>query len=432
MTFRFVHTADIHLDSPLKSLALRNAALAELVANATRQAFVRIVDLCLDEAVDALLIAGDLYDGHQTSMKTARFFAEQLHRLDAAGIRTFILRGNHDALSKITRELVLPDSVFTFGGRAEAVALDRGAARPDIVIHGLSFAKSDAPQGLLPKYKAPVSSAVNIGMMHTSLNGAPGHDPYAPCSVSELDQSGFAYWALGHIHKRSLHIGRSTIVMPGNPQGRDINESGPKSVSLVTVGDDGDIQVEERNVSLAQFERLTVDLTGMDDWRDMIAGISNAMRRLRQAVSTEHLIVRLALTGQTPLAWRIRRDQDLLQEEVELQAGMVGSTGAGATWLEKIELRLDDAVTHADPDNAPGDTVAELRRLIGEDVATSDGFRAQLADIADELVRALPSDLRNMLGAEAAHRDALLDALALEGADDVLAWLRAPGARGDG
>src|SRR5579859_1794780 len=109
--YRFVHTADIHLDSPLRSLSLRNPELAALIGNATRQALTRTVELCLDEQVDALLLAGDLYDGEQTSMKTARFLAEQLRRLGEAGIETFIVRGNHDALSKITRELTFPDTV---------------------------------------------------------------------------------------------------------------------------------------------------------------------------------------------------------------------------------------------------------------------------------------------------------------------------------
>lgn len=88
---------------------------------------MRIVDLCLEECVDALVLAGDLYDGDQTSMKTARFLAEQVRRLHQAGIRVFIIRGNHDALSRITKELTLPDSVKVFGGRAEAVAVDRDA-----------------------------------------------------------------------------------------------------------------------------------------------------------------------------------------------------------------------------------------------------------------------------------------------------------------
>src|SRR5205823_8519569 len=141
MAFRFVHTADVHLDSPLRSLALRNPELGELIGNATRRAFVNIVDLCLSEQVNALLLAGDLYDGDQTSMKTARFLSDQLRRLDAAGIKVFIIRGNHDALSKITKELVLPENVHLFGSRADAVEIPRDRGERPIAIHGLSFAR---------------------------------------------------------------------------------------------------------------------------------------------------------------------------------------------------------------------------------------------------------------------------------------------------
>lgn len=139
--YRFVHAADIHLDSPLRSLALRDPRLAEFIGNASRQVFARIVDLCLEEQVHALMLAGDLYDGEQTSMKTARFLSEQLRRLDAAGIEVFIIRGNHDALSKITKELVFPENVHLFGGRAEAIEISRDRGERSIVMHGLSFAK---------------------------------------------------------------------------------------------------------------------------------------------------------------------------------------------------------------------------------------------------------------------------------------------------
>lgn len=215
--YRFVHAADVHLDSPLRSLALRDPDLASLIGNATRRAFVRIVDLRLDEQVDALLLAGDLYDGEQTSMKTARFLAEQLRRLSEAAIGTFIIRGNHDASSRITKELVFPDSVKVFGGRAEAVAVEREAGDFPVVIHGLSFTHPQAPESLIGKYKAPVPDAVNIGLMHTSLAGAPGHDVYAPCSLGDLQKTGVQYWALGHVHKRMVVEGPCTVVMPGIP-----------------------------------------------------------------------------------------------------------------------------------------------------------------------------------------------------------------------
>ena len=171
MPFRFVHTADIHLDSPLRSLALRDPALAELIGGSTRLAFERTIDLCLDEQVDSLMIAGDLYDGDQTSMKTALFLAAQLRRLDEVGIRVFIVRGNHDAESRITKELVLPEGVKVFGERSETVELERPRGETPVVVHGISFAKPQVPQNLVSKFKARVEGAFNVGLLHTSLAG---------------------------------------------------------------------------------------------------------------------------------------------------------------------------------------------------------------------------------------------------------------------
>ena len=157
MPFSFVHTADVHLDSPLRSLALLNPDLAELIGDATWLAFERTIDLCLDERVDALMIAGDLYDGDQTSMKTALFLAAQLQRLTEAGTRTFIVRGNHDAQSRITRELTLPEGVKVFGGRAETVEIDHDRGTIPIAIHGISFRKAPRPGEPDPPFPEPCS-----------------------------------------------------------------------------------------------------------------------------------------------------------------------------------------------------------------------------------------------------------------------------------
>lgn len=416
MAFRFVHTADVHLDSPLRSLALRNADLAELIGNATRRAFVRIVDLCLDEQVDALLIAGDLYDGEQTSMKTARFLAGELRRLHEAGIGVFVIRGNHDAMSKITRELVLPESVKVFGGRAEAVEIAAAGDLP-IAIHGLSFSQPHAPESLLGKYRPPVEGAVNIGLLHTSLAGAPGHDLYAPCSLADLQGSGFRYWALGHVHRRSVAEGAATVVMPGMPQGRDINEAGPKSVSLVTVGDDRRVHVAERLTGIAQFARVDVDATGISDWRALAVAVGRAMEDARGAAGPEHLVVRLQVTGATPLAWRIRRDADLLKAEADERASVVGGC-----WVEKLEIACHPPEAGAAAD---GDPLVALKRLIESDVLSSEAFRAELAAMADEIRGQLPPECRDAFGSDEAASAQALARLAREGAETVLARLQA-------
>lgn len=421
MTFRYVHAADIHLDSPLRSLAMRHPELAELIGNATRRAFVRVIDLCLAEQVDALLIAGDLYDGDQGSMKTARFLAEQLRRLDQAGIGTFIIRGNHDAMSKITKELVLPDSVKIFGGRAEAVEIARASAQVPIVIHGLSFAQPHAPESLLAKYRPPLEGAVNIGMLHTSLAGTPGHDLYAPCSLAELRATGFRYWALGHIHKRAIvDDDACMIAMPGMPQGRDINEAGPKSVSLVTVRDDRSIGIEERVTSVAQFERVTVDAADVEDWRDLVLRLGRALETTRSAVGSDHLVARLHVSGVTELAWRIRRDMDLLKTEADDRAAALGSC-----WVEKLEIECQ---LPGRQDGPTRDPLSELHRLIEDQILGSDAFNATLASMAEEIRAQLPQECRrDILGSDEKSFRTQAERLAREGAETVVARLQAAG-----
>lgn len=421
MPFRFVHTADIHLDSPLRSLALRNPDLAELVGDASRQALIAIVDLCLEEQVDALIIAGDLYDGEQTSMKTARFLAGQVERLHRAGIRTYAIRGNHDALSKIAKELVMPETVKIFGGHPEALEITRGSL--PVAIHGLSFAKPQAPDSLLPKYRPPVAGAVNIGIMHTSLAGSAGHDVYAPCNVLDLHKSGHDYWALGHIHQRSRHAGTATVIMPGMPQGRDVNEAGPKTVSLVTVADDRTIIVEERLTSVAQFERVDVDLTGVAEWRDAAASIEAALAACREATASPHLVARLRLTGRTPLTWQIRRDIDLFRTEAEQRGERIGRT-----WIEKLELDVATPLSGGEP--ASADPVVELGALMRDEVIARSSFRDEVREMVRDLLSDLPPESRNFAGGDEASFEHFIDALLVEGAEDIAARMKAAD-RGD-
>src|SRR5690606_10983706 len=163
--------------------------------------------------------------------------------------------------------------------------------------------------------------------------GAPGHDHYAPCKASDLHDWGFDYWALGHVHVRAQHAGDRMVIMPGMPQGRDINEAGEKSITLVTVNDDRSLNVEERATSVAQFERIPVDLSSAETWREAAELIEQSIGVARDRTRSAHLVARLQLTGATPLAWQLRRDRDLLLAETEQRA-----EGLGRAWIEKIEI----------------------------------------------------------------------------------------------
>lgn len=412
MPFRFVHTADIHLDSPLRSLALRDPELAELIGDATRLAFERTIDLCLDEQVDALMIAGDLYDSDQTSMKTALFLAAQLRRLDESGIRVFIVRGNHDAESRVTRELVLPEGVKVFGGRSETVEMERPRGETPVAVHGISFAKPQVPQNPIPKFKVRVEGAFNVGLLHTSLAGSTQHDTYAPCSVTQLADTGFDYWCLGHLHKREVHSREPFIVMSGMPQGRDINEAGQKSVTMVTVGNDGSVESRPYPTSIAKFERVAVDLTSIQDWRGMVERIVASLEEARASVSSEHLVVRLRLQGSTGLAWRLRRDLDVAKAEADSCAALLGRTS-----VEKVELNIGPGTNlHIGP-------VSELAAKMLGPIARSDEFKQTAAHLLEELEPSLPPEVRSVFGDNRTSRNDILQALMTEGCEAVLAHL---------
>ena len=409
MAFRFLHTADLHLDSPLRTLALRDAELGASVANATRQAFLRIVEACLEERVDALVIAGDLYDGEIRSMATPLFIGREFRRLAEAGIAVFIVRGNHDAEASVTRHLSLPDNVTVFSGHGGHRLIEASG----VAIHGVSFPKGRVEASLLPKFGAPVQGVVNIGILHTSLAGAEGHDVYAPCTVAGLVAHGFDYWALGHVHKRQVHATRPFVVMPGMPQGRDAGEAGPKSATLVTIADDRSITLAEVPTAVAEFHRVPVDLGDATDWRDVADVMIRALTAARAGLGADVLVARPVLSGTTPLAYALRRDADRVLAEARQAASIVGRIA-----IDKVELQVSALETKGGPALDP---LAELRGALAGDL--SPAMAEQARGLIEELRAALPVEIRDRFGRTEAETMVLATQLLREGAADVLARL---------
>jgi len=409
--FRFIHTADVHLDSPLRSLALKNDDAAKIVANATRQSFINTVDLCISEDVDALLIAGDLYDGKLRSMKTAAFFASQMRKLTQKGIRVFIIRGNHDAESKITPELQLPEGVHVFPSRGNDTTIlleDKGVA-----LHGVSFAKPQAPESLLPKYPAAKDGFLNIGLLHTSLAGSPEHDVYAPCSEQDLLEQGYDYWALGHIHKSMVKESeRCAIVMPGIPQGRHINESGAKSVTLVEISKEGGVSLEERFTSLVQFERISIDLTGAENWSDFVEISKAKLKQLAANSSSDNTIVRIELFGISPIANILRRDTDRVLEQLNDICESLN------VFIEQCEVKCN--VQLIETKSTGSNPLTDLRRLMTGNNFAKENIEEKMDVLLKELQKKLPPELRdNFEDPSGTLKAQYLN----EGTEDVLARL---------
>jgi len=411
---KILHSADIHLDSPLASLALRNPQLRAQIDTATRAAFSRLVDISCAEGVAALLIAGDLFDGAARSAKTAAFLLAELDRLHAAGIALYYIKGNHDAENPMASEITLPANVHLFDGRGGKHRLP--VAEAEIWVHGVSFSGRKAPESLLGKFQPPVPGAVNIAMLHTSLSGAAGHDPYAPCSVAELKSMGFDYWALGHIHKRTVYAEDPWIVMPGIPQGRDIGEDGPKSATLLEI-DGSELRIREVATACAHFARHDLDLGAAEDSATIRARMRDLFRTLAEDSTAEALVLRLRLTGDTPIAWQMLRDR---AEWEEIASDLARQTGV--IWMEKLEFDLTDArVTEQ-----AGAALGELARLMPE-IADEAGFAAWCEAELAALLAALPPARRAALAPNAEAAEALGRRLALSGAQHVLARMKGTG-----
>ena len=245
--FRFLHTADIHLDSPLQGLeAHKDAPVAE-IKGATRRAFDNLVELAVDEGVAFVLISGDLYDGDWKDYNTGLYFAGRMGKLAKAGIKVFIVSGNHDAASNTTRALPLPDNVTIFSNKQpESKKVDDIG----VIIHGQGYATKELTENLAAGYPAQESGYFNIGLLHTSLTGRENHARYAPCSQEDLLSRGYDYWALGHVHKREVVSESPPIIFPGNIQGRHIKETGSKGATLVTVEDGRITEIETRDLDV--------------------------------------------------------------------------------------------------------------------------------------------------------------------------------------
>ncbi len=408
--FRFVHTADLHLDSPLQSLALRDSNLRNLIDGATRRALSRLVDVCIDESVDALIIAGDLYDGQQKSVKTAAALSSEMRRLETSNIPVFLIKGNHDARSELTRDLQLPDNVHYFDGRGTPYKLGDHAA-----IHGVSFAKPHCHDSLYPKYRPAIADRYNIGIMHTSLAGSDVHDAYAPCSIEELKTHGYDYWALGHIHKRQVYSETPAVVMPGIPQGRDIGESGPRSITLVTLDGDRPPLLEMRTVHTAEFERVSVQINATMDWTAIINATDNSLLKARDNCRAEHLIARPTLTGESSLYFELIDGRERILEELKYRCESHENI-----WIEKVNFAISGPSLD---DSQTGDDVP-VHQLINPKVLKS----AELAIVGSTelaaLKRLLPASERDFLGKTEEEQSKWLHELLAEGANEVLARLQ--------
>lgn len=291
---KFVHVADVHIDSPLRGIESYEGMPADELRLATRQSFQNIVDLCIEQRVAFMLIAGDLFDGKWLDMNTGLWMANQFRRLEQQGIRVFLIRGNHDAASEVQTALRWPDNVHEFSvERAETILDDELG----VAIHGRGYATAAALDDLAAEYPTAATNYFNIGMLHTSLTGDPDHDPYAPTNIDVLLSKGYDYWALGHIHQRRVLKEEPFIGYSGNTQGRHIRESGAKGCLLVEVRDGNLADVQFEATDTVRWLALEVTAEEDDDLDALMARITSEWESALEWAEDRWLVLRLTVAG---------------------------------------------------------------------------------------------------------------------------------------
>jgi DNA repair protein SbcD/Mre11 len=382
---KFLHAADIHLDSALRGLEKYEGAPVEEIRSATRRAFDNLIAFAIDEEVDFVLLVGDLYDGDWKDYNTGLYFVERMGRLHEAKIPVFIVKGNHDAASQITSHLRLPDNVKVFGTRKpERIVLEN----LDVAIHGQSFADRAVTDDISQAYPQGDSQLFNIGLLHTCLDGKPGHDPYAPCTVDGLRSKGYQYWALGHIHKREEVSQDPWIVFPGNLQGRHMRETGPKGCTLVTVSNGVISEVIHHDLDVLRWSLCEVDVTACENIDDIYDQVRGALQHALDTAEGRSVAARLVLQGVCPVHSRLHAEAEhWIQEYRALATGL----GGAGIWLEKVLFMTQPSIS-IDKLLLNDDALGSLLRSI-RDMELNETALVELANEVSPLRQKLPPEL---------------------------------------
>ncbi len=316
--FKFVHIADTHLDSAVKS----SAENQQLVFDEMIKAFEAAVNLCINENCNAMLIAGDLFDDKKLSFKTELMIRENFQRLNRKHISVYYCLGNHDPKSSEIHRFKLGDNVHIFENE-EPVSYEVKDIDNNLVgiVTGVGYSSRHTNKNLSKNFKEPKNKNVpNVAIMHTSLDiGA--EKVYAPCTYNDLKESFYDYWALGHIHKREVYDEGVPAIFPGCTCGRDFGETGPKGAYLVTL-DNKSVRYEF--IDLAGIEWHDIEADGFDKAEDAGDMLDRCVDIVNSAViHNKKNVLRITLKGQCPIYREITDDNRIyLQDKIRRETGV--------------------------------------------------------------------------------------------------------------
>jgi DNA repair exonuclease SbcCD nuclease subunit len=411
---RFVHASDLHLDATFGGVDATDDKVAKALERSTVEALDRVVQLCIDREVDFLVLAGDLYNSVNHSLRAELAFQRAMRRLADAGIGAFVVRGNHDPADGWSAGLELPDSVVVFP--ADRVERHEVMRDGEVVcaVYGQSFPTRQVTDNLAPGFSRTDGDPYAVAVLHANVGQREGWDNYAPCSVDDLRAGGMDYWALGHIHVAGRVSDNPPAVYPGSTQGLDPSEEGPRGCYVVTLDEDGAIE-EFVETSSVRWRGLEVDASELQSIDELRSRLDQSCAEIREESGSLPTIVRLRLTGRSSVHTHLSRPgvvtdlaADLRQEQLELDPWI---------WVDQLRdrtrpaLDLDEIL---DEEGLRGD-LARLARDLAADPAEAERVVEEVLAPVQFALAAQPE--LELKGEEAIARalDLCLDLLSGEG-----------------
>lgn len=317
MSFSFVHAADLHLDSPFRGVTAESPAIAGSLHSATFEVYNSLIDLCIEKQVQFLLIAGDIYDGADRSLRAQLRFRDGLQRLADNNIQAFVVHGNHDPFKGHSRSIDWPEGVHVFSYRKVKSIPCKVGNSPVALISGFSHENRNITTNLAKKFESQDSDLFQIGLLHCNVGIDTGHEAYAPCELQDLIKTGLDYWALGHVHERKILHNDPYVVYPGNTQGRNIREQNERGCYLVQVDDNNRItSLEFHELDEIRWFWGSLAIEGLDTLDQLENSLSGCIEDFSKKAGSRSLICRISLTGQGPLFNELSRE-NALQELLE-------------------------------------------------------------------------------------------------------------------
>ncbi|MRS12776.1 MAG: exonuclease SbcCD subunit D [Actinobacteria bacterium] len=382
---RFVHAADLHLDAPFKGVDATDPRVKDALIASTYDALEALVDVCLGQAVDFLVIAGDAYNASERSLRAEFAFRDACERLTRAGIRVYVARGNHDPASSRSAGLVLPAGVHVFSeNEVERIVHERDG-REVCALYGRSFRTSAETANLAAGFKRDRHDKLAIGVLHANVGGRTDHEPYAPCSLEDLRVAKMDYWALGHIHKPEQLADSPMIAYSGCTQGLSPNESGPRGCRVVTL-DGGDAQTEFIATSAVVWARETVDASGFESIEEVIGALGQAVDAAARNAQGRPAVVRLEIVGRTPVHDVLARPGVTRDVQAEIRAASLDRDPW--VWVDRIADSTRSAVDLGALREGQ-DLASDLVKRADETLGDSEALRALIDDASAQVFAAL-------------------------------------------